>query len=253
MPVTFAPFATFAIYAIIQVVKGGQSLLANRMFTSLSLISLMTDPLLIFIQTLPSLWESVSCFSRIEQYCTKAPMEISPDAANTSDEMELSAHPSSGTSSTSVIEFHNASFSWTQAGQHVLHGINFAVQKGQITAVIGSVGSGKTTLLESSLGETTLRDGSMSPFSTSVAYCPQTPWIMNDTIRQNIVGPANYDPKWYSFVIWACVLETDFENIAGGDLSKAGSSGITLSGGQKQRIVGHSPAGYPDQRFLRYS
>jgi ABC-type transport system involved in cytochrome bd biosynthesis fused ATPase/permease subunit len=235
MPVTFAPFATFAIYAIIQVVKGGQSLLANRMFTSLSLISLMTDPLLIFIQTLPSLWESVSCFSRIEQYCTKAPMEISPDAANTSDEMELSAHPSSGTSSTSVIEFHNASFSWTQ------------------TAVIGSVGSGKTTLLESSLGETTLRDGSMSPFSTSVAYCPQTPWIMNDTIRQNIVGPANYDPKWYSFVIWACVLETDFENIAGGDLSKAGSSGITLSGGQKQRIVGHSPAGYPDQRFLRYS
>jgi ABC-type multidrug transport system fused ATPase/permease subunit len=77
----------------------------------------------------------------------------------------------------------------------------------------------------------------MSPFSTSVAYCPQTPWIMNDTIRQNIVGPAAYDPKWYNFVIRACALESDFENIAGGDLSKAGSSGITLSGGQKQRIV----------------
>jgi ABC-type multidrug transport system fused ATPase/permease subunit len=237
MPVTFAPFATFAIYAIIQTVRGGQILLANRMFTSLSLISLMTDPLLIFIQTLPSLWESVSCFSRIEQYCTKAPMETSADSPTPGDDIELSFRPSPGSSSMSVVEFQNASFSWTPTGSHVLHGINFAVHKGHITAVIGSVGSGKSTLLESSLGETTLRNGSMSPFSTSVAYCPQTPWIMNDTIRQNIVGPAAYDPKWYNFVIWACALESDFENIAGGDLSKAGSSGITLSGGQKQRIV----------------
>lgn len=211
--------------------------MANRMFTSLSLISLMTDPLLIFIQTLPALWESVSCFSRIEQYCTKAPMETSFDTAPAGDELELSSHPSSGTTSTSVIEFRNASFSWSHTGPHVLHGINFVVPKGHITAIIGPVGSGKSTLLESSLGETKLRNGSMSPFSTSVAYCPQTPWIMNDTIRQNIVGPATYDPKWYSFVIWACALEADFENIAGGDLSKAGSSGITLSGGQKQRIV----------------
>lgn len=242
MPVTFAPFATFAIYAIIQAVRGGQSLLANRMFTSLSLISLMTDPLLIFIQTLPSLWESVSCFSRIEKYCTKAPMDASTETLSASNELELSSHPSSGSSSTSVLEFQNASFSWSPTGPHVLHGINFAAQKGHLTAVIGPVGSGKSTLLESSLGETTLRNGSMSPFSTSVAYCPQTPWIMNDTIRQNIVGPATYDPKWYDYVIWACALETDFENIAGGDMSKAGSSGITLSGGQKQRIVSFQPS-----------
>ena len=237
MPVTFAPFATFAIYAIIQTVRGGQALLANRMFTSLSLISLMTDPLLIFIQTLPSLWESVSCFSRIEKYCTKAPMDASPESPSAGDGLELSSRPSSGWSSTSVLEFQNASFAWNPSGPPILHGINFAVPKGQITAIIGPVGSGKSTLLESSLGETTLRDGSISPFSTSVAYCPQTPWITNDTIRQNIVGPADYSPKWYNFVIWACALESDFENIAGGDLSKAGSSGITLSGGQKQRIV----------------
>jgi hypothetical protein len=38
-------------------------------------------------------------------------------------------------------------------------------------------------------------------------------------------------------VIWACSLETDLQNIPAGDLSIAGTSGITLSGGQKQRIV----------------
>lgn len=249
MPVTFAPFATFAIYAIIQSVRGGQSLLANRTFTSLSLISLMTDPLLIFIQTLPSLWESVSCFSRIENYCTKAPMEIPIDNATIDDGLELCSQPSSSASPTFVIEFQNAGFSWTATGPQFLHGINFTVKKGHITAIIGPVGSGKSTLLESALGETTLREGSLSRFATSVAYCPQTPWIMNDTIRQNIIGPAEYDPKWYSFVVWACALETDFENIAGGDMSKAGSSGITLSGGQKQRIVSIPAANATEQSF----
>jgi ABC-type multidrug transport system fused ATPase/permease subunit len=164
-------------------------------------------------------------------------MEISVDTATIDDGLELSSQPSSSASPTSVIEFQNAGFAWTSTGPQFLHGINFGVKKGHITAIIGPVGSGKSTLLESALGETTLREGSLSRFATSVAYCPQTPWIMNDTIRQNIIGPAEYDPKWYSFVVWACALETDFENIAGGDMSKAGSSGITLSGGQKQRIV----------------
>ncbi|KAJ5157847.1 uncharacterized protein N7482_008947 [Penicillium canariense] len=236
MPVSFAPFATFAIYAIVQAARGGQSILTNRMFTSLSLISLMTDPLVIFIQTLPSLWESVSCFSRIEKYCTKAPMDTSDESPIAGEAVELSSNAFSNPSFASEIEFQNASFSWTQDGPLVLHNLSFAIQRGEIIVIIGPVGSGKSTLLESSLGETALKNGSMSPYPTSVAYCPQTPWIMNDTIRQNILGPATYDPKWYNFVIWACALEVDLENIVGGDLSKAGSSGITLSGGQKQRI-----------------
>jgi ABC-type bacteriocin/lantibiotic exporter with double-glycine peptidase domain len=136
-----------------------------------------------------------------------------------------------------VLELHDASFSWSDDSEPVLRDFNISLRKGIITAIIGSVGSGKSTFLESIMGETVLQKGSISPFNSTVAYCPQTPWIMNDTIRTNITGPESYDEKWYNFVIWACSLETDLQSIPGGDLSIAGTSGITLSGGQKQRIV----------------
>ncbi|KAF7716519.1 Uncharacterized protein PECH_005196 [Penicillium ucsense] len=236
-PTSLAPFATFVVYAIIQSVRGNQTLLASRMFTSLSLISLMTDPLLIFIQTLSPLWESLGSFSRIEDYCRKAPIEESASSGAIGNELEPSSRPPSFGTPGVVLEMRNATFSWTADGPRPLHGINVAFAKKEIIAIIGPVGCGKSTFLESALGETTLRDGTMSAIaSPSVAYCPQTPWIMNDTIRQNIIGPVAYDPKWYNFVIWACALEQDLESISSGDMSKCGSSGISLSGGQKQRI-----------------
>lgn len=61
--------------------------------------------------------------------------------------------------------------------------------------------------------------------------------IQNATIRQNILGPLEYDEKWYKFTISACGLERDLETIPGGDSIVTGSSGIALSGGQKQRIA----------------
>ncbi|KAJ6086438.1 hypothetical protein N7467_005352 [Penicillium canescens] len=237
IPLTLAPFATFSIFTIISAAKGSESLLSTRVFTSLSLISLMTAPLLIFVQLLPSLYQSIACFDRIEMYCTKVPFDFADENVWT-DSIELSDTLSNlpPTSQDSVVEFHKASFSWSQETSPVLHHLEFAVKRKMITAVIGPVGSGKSTLLESALGETVLTEGSISRFQSTVAYCPQTAWIVNDTIRQNITGPSSFDPKWYKFVIWACALENDLEDIPGGDLSKAGSSGVTLSGGQKQRI-----------------
>lgn len=232
---TFAPLATFAIYAIIQSTYGGDTLLASRVFTSLSLISLMTEPLQTFIQALPQLYQSLSSFDRIEEYCVQAPFDAPAERSLTEVDIELSSTPALPLDS--VLEFQDASFSWSQETAPVLHDISISMKRGKITAIIGPVGSGKSTLLESAIGETIRKSGSVSPFQSTVAYCPQTPWIINDTIRQNITGAATFDPKWYNFVIWACALENDFQNIPGGDMSKAGSSGITLSGGQKQRIV----------------
>lgn len=233
-----APFATFAIFAIIAVARGGESLFSNRMFTSLSLISLMTSPLLTFVQALPGLWQSIGCFDRIEKYCTQAPFEQNSNYVSDVDGIELHSNTHSSLPSAGmVLELNDASFSWSDDAEPTLHDLSISFRKAAITAIIGSIGSGKSTLLESILGETSLQKGTMSLFHSTVAYCPQTPWIMNDTIRQNITGPESFDEKWYNFVIWACSLEADLQNIPGGDLSIAGSSGITLSGGQKQRIV----------------
>ncbi|KAJ5404463.1 hypothetical protein N7509_004334 [Penicillium cosmopolitanum] len=237
LPLTLAPYATFVIFSLIAVTTGGDSLFSNRTFTSLSLISLMTSPLLIFVHTLPGLWQSVGCFDRIEKYCAQVPLDEDSEFLLGADGIELQSNTGSSTRSAgTVLELHDASFSWSDDSEPVLRDFNIYLRKGMITAIIGSVGSGKSTFLESILGETVLQRGSISPFNSTVAYCPQTPWIMNDTIRANITGPASYDEKWYNFVIWACALETDLQSIPGGDLSIAGTSGITLSGGQKQRI-----------------
>jgi ABC-type multidrug transport system fused ATPase/permease subunit len=202
----------------------------------------MTSPLLIFVQLLPSLYQSIACFDRIEMYCTKVPFDV-VDEHLSIDSIELSENPPDTfpISQDSVMEFHKASFSWSREISPVLHRLEFAVKRKMVTAIIGPIGSGKTTLLESTLGETILTDGSLSQFHSKVAYCPQVPWIVNDTIRQNITGPSSIDSTWYRFVIWACALETDLQDIPGGDLFKTGSSGVKLSGGQKQRIVCDEP------------
>jgi ATP-binding cassette subfamily C (CFTR/MRP) protein 1 len=213
-------------------------LLSTRVFTSLSLISLLTAPLLVFVQVLPSLYQSIACFDRIESYCVKAPVEVSDEVVSTHKLDLPESIPMQVTDTQEpAIEFHNASFAWHRDDVPILKDIYFSIKRGSITAIIGPVGSGKSTLLESALGETELIKGSFSSTPSAVAYCPQTAWIINDTIRQNITGPLAFEANWYKFVIWACSLDKDIEDIPGGDLSKAGSSGVTLSGGQKQRIV----------------
>ena len=73
--------------------------------------------------------------------------------------------------------------------------------------------------------------------SSAAAYCAQTAWLVNETVRQNILGKSNYDEAWYDSVTKACALDHDFQQFPKGDLSLVGSKGISLSGGQKNRVV----------------
>ena len=49
-----------------------------------------------------------------------------------------------------------------------------------------------------------------------VAYVPQQSWILNDTIRRNIVFSSPYDPERYGRTVAACPLEADISQIDGG-------------------------------------
>ncbi|KAJ5524996.1 ABC transporter [Penicillium frequentans] len=187
VPSDLAPFATFLAYAIVSIVKGNGYLLSAQAFTSLSLISLLTSPLLKFIQTTPGLFQSEACFNRIEEF--------------------------------------------------FLQNVDLVIKRKSITMVIGPVGSGKTALLESIMGETTLREGTLTVKTSRIAYCSQNSWIFNDTIRSNITGDGDIDEKWYDFVLQVCCLKGDLQRTPQGDMFTCGSGGVALSGGQKQRIA----------------
>ena len=106
--------------------------------------------------------------------------------------------------------------------------------------VVGVVGSGKSTLLKALVGELPCDSGSISAQSQDSAYCSQTPWLQNASVRKIICGPtenAGIDEDWYKSVIHACALDQDILDLPEHHESLIGSRGVTLSGGQKQRLV----------------
>lgn len=72
--------------------------------------------------------------------------------------------------------------------------------------------------------------------NNSVAYVAQTPWLLNATIRDNILFGEEFDSARYELTLACCSLVSDLAVLPGGDLTEIGEKGINLSGGQKQRI-----------------
>ncbi|KAF9466008.1 multidrug resistance-associated ABC transporter [Collybia nuda] len=109
------------------------------------------------------------------------------------------------------------------------------VPKGTFVAIVGPVGSGKSSILQAMIGEMRRTKGEVV-FGGSVAYVPQTPWIRNATLRENIVfGQADDDDRFWD-AVRACGLEHDLEMLPHGERTEIGEKGINLSGGQKARV-----------------
>ena len=102
--------------------------------------------------------------------------------------------------------------------------------------VIGRVGSGKSTFL-SGLNYFVPRVEGEMKVSGSVAYVAQQAWILNSTVRENILFGKPYDEEKYQKTIAACQLEQDLDVLPNKDFTYIGERGVTLSGGQKQRVA----------------
>ncbi|KAJ5929513.1 hypothetical protein N7454_006463 [Penicillium verhagenii] len=234
IPTDLAPFATFLVYTIVAIVKGNDYLLSARAFTSLSLISLLTGPLLKLIQIFPGLFQSEACFTRIEDFYTR---DVPTVHSNWKNETSECGPETTDKINENMIVLQDASFSWSSDSDPVLQNINLEIRKQSLTILTGPTGAGKSALLESIMGETTLLNGRMQVNAVRIAYCPQNAWIINDTIRKNITGGGEIDEKWYDSTLQICCLKSDLQKIPHGDMFKCGSAGVTLSGGQKQRIA----------------
>ena len=70
----------------------------------------------------------------------------------------------------------------------------------------------------------------------SISYVPQISWILNNTLRENVVFMNPFDQELYDKVLKICALDDDLKMLANGDLTEIGEKGINLSGGQKQRV-----------------
>ncbi|KIX01229.1 uncharacterized protein Z518_08954 [Rhinocladiella mackenziei CBS 650.93] len=251
-PINLAPVLTFAVYTIIAVFWKHESLLTARAFTSISLITLLTSPVVIFIQALPNVVQCLGMFDRIQEFCNSTARESTKEENTyitdyqTGSDINSLTMKSTGTQSTQIwgrehISLSGQSFSWHKRQSAILKDLNVKLHRGSITAIVGPVGSGKSSFLCSLLGEMISIPSGKDPvrlrLSEPIAYCAQQPWLENGTICQNIIGVSPYDEQWYSAVKAACGLDVDTEKLEKGDQTCVGSDGLNLSGGQKQRVA----------------
>lgn len=117
-----------------------------------------------------------------------------------------------------------------------LNNINFSLKRGETLAVVGPVGAGKSTLLNALIGDIWIDPKSIISMTGNMAYASQTPFILNASVRDNILFGLDFDEKRYKQVLEACNLAPDLNQLPAGDMTEIGERGVTLSGGQKARM-----------------
>jgi len=208
--------STFVTYASM-----GYILTPAIIFTSVALFNNLRAPLSFLPVLIASFAEAKASVRRMEKYLLLP--EIIQDK------------PTSAASDTTVISMRNASFRWEEDGETVLHDIDLDIQRGELVMVVGKVGSGKSSLASALLGEVEKVKGTLTS-TGRIGYCQQQAWIVNATVRENILFGSTYFEQEYSNTLSVCALERDMTLLAAGDQTELGEQGVNLSGGQKQRM-----------------
>jgi ATP-binding cassette, subfamily C (CFTR/MRP), member 1 len=248
----------------------GDELTSAKVFTALSLVSLLAYPIQNMAKAMPQLAAAAGCFQRIQLYVlnggdrcyNRASLESGTWATDStkfvpasSDVEKLQRATTPATSPTAaavasaasekqtLLSVRNASFTIRGTKDTLLKDMSFTIRPDTWTIITGEVGSGKSILLLALLGELDLSSGSLDRaplLGGGVGYCAQDAWLPNlsirDIITANDTRDSTADETWYSTVIQACVLRADFDELPFGDRTEIGSNGVSLSGGQKQRV-----------------
>ncbi|KAE8147983.1 multidrug resistance-associated protein [Aspergillus avenaceus] len=256
LPPTVGQLATFAAYSIVAV-QGSGGLSVSQAITSLSLINLLVTPLQYLLMAIPDTFASIGCLHRVQSFL-KQTNRIGRHFPQTGEAPSLSSNPgvelydlsrpniigssALGKQSDVVLSLQNVHFGWKPSPSDRI-GITLNIRPssiGTLIAVVGPVGSGKSTFLKGIAGETPVHEAELFVKYPDLAFCEQTPWLSNASIRDNIIGQNSspfFDAEWYHIVVSACALDRDIRRMPAGDETPVGSKGIKLSGGQKQRIA----------------
>jgi branched-chain amino acid transport system ATP-binding protein len=126
---------------------------------------------------------------------------------------------------------------------HVLHGVNFRVEQGEVVTLLGRNGAGRTSTLRAIMGLTGSRKGSVKVFGTEtiglpthriarlgLGYCPEERGIFSSlSTHENLLLPPVLKPGGMSLQ----QIHGMFPNLR----ERAASQGTRLSGGEQQMLA----------------
>lgn len=250
LPSALGSVGGFLIFALALPSNDDSRLDPATAFTSLSLISLLSMPIFLFVFALPQFTASLGCFKRIQEFVLQDSLEADKLPDSTTPEVKQSKQdskdfmqlvelksPAMNVPEKALVEIRNASFCFKGEEKLVLRNVSLQIIAPSFYMLAGTVGSGKSALLQAILGEMEMADGILQKaWNIQIGYCAQEPWLPNLSIRQVILNGSGPDEELYTAAVKACALEEDFASLEHGEETVIGSSGNSLSGGQKQRL-----------------
>lgn len=151
------------------------------------------------------------------------------------------------------LSFDNITFAYSEHGEKIFDGASMTIKKGESIGIVGASGSGKTTAVDIILGLLTPQSGrilidgndirgDMCGWLSLVGYIPQMIFMLDGSIRENIVfgETTDEDPESIDQRVWRALedasLDEFVKQLPEGLDTRIGERGVRLSGGQRQRI-----------------
>ncbi|XP_038069245.1 ATP-binding cassette sub-family C member 9-like, partial [Patiria miniata] len=127
-----------------------------------------------------------------------------------------------------AIKIESGNFSWDpESNSSTLLDIDVEFPAGSLTMIVGQVGMGKSSMLSAILGEMHTVAGSIqfNRKHRGIAYSAQRAWLLNASLRNNILFGQEFEQDKYQAVVSACSLQPDIDILPAGDQTEIGEKG----------------------------
>lgn len=148
------------------------------------------------------------------------------------------------------IRLNNITFAYPNTEKNIFTDANMVIPVGKSIGVVGPSGSGKTTIIDILLGLLKVQKGSITSdgqdifenyegWLSHVGYIPQTIYMLDASIKENIAFGAEVD-KIDEKRVWEVLEQAQMKEFVeaqpDGLESQIGERGVRISGGQRQRL-----------------